>query len=127
LLVGDAGAMVDPFTGHGIHHALKAGRLAGTILADHLTGTKSGPDPATRYANEVAELLGREIIPGARLQRLHARPRLVRLAIPLARIHPGLRSLMMALVGHAADRHDLLSPRNLIASCLQVARERDPA
>ncbi len=127
LLVGDAGAMVDPFTGHGIHHALKAGRLAGTILADHFTGSKSGPDPATRYANEVAELLGREIIPGARLQRLHARPGLVRLAIPLARIHPGLRSLMMALVGHAGDRRDLLSPRNLIASFLQVSGERDTA
>src|SRR5262249_12371121 len=33
LLVGDAGAMVDPFTGHGIHHALHAGILAGEVLA----------------------------------------------------------------------------------------------
>ncbi len=123
LLVGDAGAMVDPFTGHGIHHALQAGRLAGSILADHLSGSMSG-DPATRYANEVAALLGREIIPGSQLQRLHARPGLVRLALPLARIHPGLRSLMMALVGHSAERHELLSPRNLIASCLQLSEKR---
>ena len=36
LLAGDAGAMVDPFTGHGIHHALNARTIAGDTIADAL-------------------------------------------------------------------------------------------
>lgn len=42
LLAGDAAGFVDPFSGEGISHALRSGRLAGEAAADALNGGRPG-------------------------------------------------------------------------------------
>jgi flavin-dependent dehydrogenase len=44
LLVGDAAGMVSPLTGGGIHPALRYGRRAGQVIADHLQHLGPVPD-----------------------------------------------------------------------------------
>jgi len=44
LLVGDAAGMVSPLTGGGIHPALRYGRRAGQVIADHLQHLGPAPD-----------------------------------------------------------------------------------
>lgn len=50
LLVGDAAGMVSPLTGGGIHPALRYGRRAGQLVADHLQHL--GPVPDVALAGE---------------------------------------------------------------------------
>ncbi len=113
LLVGDAGAMVDPFTGHGIHHALQAGILAGEVLAAVLRSGLPTIEALQPYETHCrARILGETTL-GYRLQRLHAQPTLVNLGMRVCSLHPGLRWALLALIGHSADRRELLSWRHL--------------
>jgi geranylgeranyl reductase family protein len=56
LLVGDAGGLVEPFFGEGIHYALRTGELAGEACLEAL---KQGGDPGRAYVSA----LEREIFP----------------------------------------------------------------
>jgi len=112
-LVGDAGAMVDPFTGHGIHHALHAGILAGEILAAAVRSGRVTADALRPYETHCRATILSETTLGYRLQRLHAHPFLVSLGIRVCSLHPGLRWALLALIGHSADRRAILSGRHL--------------
>jgi menaquinone-9 beta-reductase len=114
LLAGDAGAMVDPFTGHGIHHALSAGCIAGEVAADAIEqGRDLSVETLTEYESRCREAFLRDAGLGYWLQRFHAQALAVRMAIGLIGRHEGLRRLFLALVGHTAPRHLLLSPGTL--------------
>jgi flavin-dependent dehydrogenase len=113
LLVGDAGAMVDPFTGHGIHHALHAGILAGEILAAVMRSGPATAEALQPYETHCRARILSETTLGYRLQRLHARPTLVNLGMRVCSFHPGLRWALLALIGHSAARHEILSWRHL--------------
>lgn len=122
LLVGDAGAMVDPFTGHGIHNAIAAGRLAGEAIADAL----GAPNPQAvlqGYEAQCRAAFGADVARGAWLQWLHARPYFVRAAAEACGRHPGLRATFLALVGHSASRRSLLAPAALARAVATFRRE----
>ena len=117
LLVGDAGAMVDPFTGHGIHTAIAAGQIAGETIAEALTAD-DGAGALAAYAERCRTVFEVEVDHGMLLQRLHARPRLMRAAAAACARHAGLRATFLGLVGHSAPRHTLLDPRVLAKAAL---------
>jgi flavin-dependent dehydrogenase len=54
LLIGDAAGHVSPMTGGGIRLALRYGRRAGQLIADHLQ--RGGPPPDAMLAREVPSL-----------------------------------------------------------------------
>lgn len=113
ILVGDAGAMVDPFTGHGIQNAIAAGALAGPAIAESL----SGHDPVTalaRYEANCREAFTADVERGSWLRYMHAHPRVMRAAVAACARHAGLRATFLALVGHAAPRTTLLAPAALV-------------
>lgn len=86
MLVGDAAGFVDPFTGEGIHRALRSGRAAAEALLD------GGPQPERRYRAgrhaafaakstltwTIQGMLGAGPVMGYALRRLDARPQLAR-------------------------------------------------
>ena len=118
LLVGDAGALIDPFTGHGIHHALVSGRLAGETAARVVTMGEFTAEHAWEYEHRCRQAFSTETRAGQRLQVLHARPELVEAALSLCSVHPGFRWLLFALVGHSAGRAELLSSGHLLRLAL---------
>lgn len=107
VLVGDAGAMVDPFTGHGIQNAIVAGAMAATAIGDAISTGDLGRLAA--YETQCRQAFAPEVDRGWMLQQLHARPRLVDAAIRTCASHPGLRGLFLSLVGHAEPRRALLA------------------
>lgn len=121
LLVGDAGAMVDPFTGHGIHHAIAAARIAGEVIANSLSDAND-PVVLVDYERRCLDAFSHEIERGRILQRLHAHPTVMRVALEASARHAGLRSAFIALVGHASPRRSLLHPAQLIRSALTLGR-----
>jgi geranylgeranyl reductase family protein len=120
LLVGDAGAMVDPFTGHGIHNAIAAARIAGDVIADALR--EAGVGSLIDYERQCRDTFSHEIERGRILQRLHARPTVMRAALEACSRHDGLRSTFLSLVGHTGPRQSLLDPAALIRTALTFRR-----
>jgi geranylgeranyl reductase family protein len=120
LLVGDAGAMVDPFTGHGIQNALWAGAIAGEVLSDAISRGDLGETSLSSYAARCRDAFLDEAILGGSLQRLHARAWLMQLAAALCNARPGLRDTLLGLIGHSAPRRALLSSRHLGPALLRA-------
>jgi geranylgeranyl reductase family protein len=114
LLVGDAGAMVDPFTGHGIHHALMAGNIAGEVLANALSLGNMDVETLLPYDQQCRKAFLDDAMMGHRLQRLHAHATLMRMATALCGAHPGFQWVFMSLLGHVAPRHQILNTGTLL-------------
>ena len=62
LLVGDAAGLVSPLTGGGIANALRFGRRAGQLVADHLAGR--GPEPSCVLARETPRYAVKRVLRG---------------------------------------------------------------
>lgn len=86
LLIGDAAGWVSPMTGGGIRLALRYGRRAAALVADHLTGR--GPAPELPLSREVPALLTKRMLrfaldrapPNALINRVLAAPAARRIA-----------------------------------------------
>ena len=70
IVVGDAAALLDPFTREGISFALRSGSWAGAAAASAVRGTTTALDS---YVERVREELQPEISAGARVLRLFER------------------------------------------------------
>jgi digeranylgeranylglycerophospholipid reductase len=60
MLIGDAAGWVSPMTGGGIRLALRYGRRAASLIADHLTGR--GPLPGPALSREVPALRAKRLL-----------------------------------------------------------------
>jgi menaquinone-9 beta-reductase len=118
LLAGDAGAMVDPFTGHGIHHALMAGAIAGDVVSFAWRQNDFRKEALTDYRSRCQSQFLRQAVRAGHLQRIHSKPAIADAAAYLAGRHRGMRWLLMALLGHVEERAAVLSTRQLaLAVC----------
>lgn len=116
MLVGDAAGFVDPFTGHGIHNAVASGVLAAGAASRALdTGRVGAADlPLRSYQRAWRRAFFTDFLIGRLLQRVHGNLGL--LAALLARASDDQRwaDRLMALVGHAGPRTQVLRPGFLI-------------
>ena len=115
VLVGDAAGLVDPFTGHGIHNAM-ASALDAAELADAAirSGDTSAAGPIAGFERAWRRRLLTEFRLGALLQRFHARPGLVDLAVARAAASRRWADRFMGLVGHAVPKTEVLRPGFLL-------------
>lgn len=88
LLIGDAGSLIDPFTGEGVGNAIRSGRVA----ADHIVQCFRFNDFSARfnraYDREIYRRMGKEFRIGHALQRLSQIPWLFNLVVRKARNNP---------------------------------------
>ena len=124
MLVGDAAGFVDPFTGHGIHHALASGLMAAESADRALatTDTLASGAPLRRYERAWRRRFGTDFVLGRMLQSLHGHQPLLQAVIDRAGRHEEWADQVMSLVGHAGHRHDMLRPGflwHLLRSCLE--------
>lgn len=114
LLVGDAAAFVDPLCGHGIHHALMAGAIAGDVIHQALERWDVGANSLSDYEHRCRAAFLEDAYRGFTLQRLHARTALVNGIVNWSQEHGGVRWSALALLGDAESRRHLLSVGQLL-------------
>lgn len=110
MLVGDAAGLVDPFTGHGIHTAMRSALAAAAVARRAVAagdyacagGPLAGYERAWRRA-----MLG-ELRVGGWLQRLHSHPLLTAPLVARAAASRRWADRFIGLVGHAIPRADVL-------------------
>lgn len=70
LLAGDAGSLIDPFTGEGIGNALVSGRIAGETLVDAVKAGRFDSEFLSTYHKKVYKQLESEINLSHKMQKL---------------------------------------------------------
>jgi flavin-dependent dehydrogenase len=110
--VGDAGHLIDPFTGEGISHAMISGMHAGDVAAEALDRTAGSPTSAmlADYDARVWRRLGKELAISKRLQQLAGLPWLFNLVVGRAVKNPALADTISSMFNDLDMRDRLRQP-----------------
>lgn len=105
LLVGDAGGMVNPFTGEGIAYALESGRLAAEVVVQALGrhGSRERERVLASYPSAVADAYGGYYALGRGFVRLINNPGVMRLASRHGLSHPALTRFVFAVMSNLTE------------------------
>ena len=110
LLVGDAGHLIDPFTGEGISHAMISGVHAAEVAADMLQRGVSTANEAKQYDARVWRRLGKELAISTRLQQLAHKPWLFNFVVDRANKNPALADTISSMFTDLDLRERLKKP-----------------
>jgi geranylgeranyl reductase family protein len=97
LLVGDAGHLIDPFTGEGISHAMISGMHAADVAADMVKRDVVTASEAKQYEARVWRRLGQEVAISTRLQQLSFKPWLFNFVVDRANRNPALADTISSM------------------------------
>jgi len=107
LLIGDAAGFVDPFTGEGIHRALRSARAAANALA-------AGGDVAATYRRERRRAFAAKTALSWLVQGFLALPPLLEHAVERLEARPSAALRLGSALGDCRPATDALSPRALL-------------
>ncbi len=111
ILVGDAAALVDPFSGEGIGNALYSGMLAAMAIKDALpTANFTAAFLKTNYDDVLYKRLGDELKISATLQRLCKYPWLFNFVVNKASKSESLRNTISCMFADVDLRDQLRKP-----------------
>ncbi len=97
MLIGDAGHLIDPFTGEGISHAMISGAYAADVAHDMLIRTGVNARAAKEYDQRVWQRLGQEIAISSRLQQLADKAWLFDFVVERANRSPALADTISSM------------------------------
>ncbi|WP_205511797.1 NAD(P)/FAD-dependent oxidoreductase [Longitalea arenae] len=110
MLAGDAGYLIDPFTGEGIGNALYSGRIAARQAAACLQANDFSAACMKAYDDEVYRVLGPELRLSTKLQKLARRTWLFNFLMKTAMRNKQLRELMSCMFYEIDVRKKLAQP-----------------
>jgi geranylgeranyl reductase family protein len=110
MLTGDAGCLIDPFTGEGIGNALYSGRIAAQQAAACLKANDFSTAFIKKYDDEVYRILGPELGLSTKLQKLANRTWLFNFLMRTAMRNKQLRELMSCMFYEIDLRKKLTRP-----------------
>ena len=112
LLIGDAGHLIDPFTGEGISHAMISGMHAGDVAAEALLRTAGSPTASSLADHDmrVWRRLGKELTISTRVQQLAGMPWLFNLVVGRAVKNPVLADTISSMFNDLDMRARLRQP-----------------
>ncbi|RAJ85557.1 geranylgeranyl reductase family protein [Chitinophaga dinghuensis] len=102
MLVGDAGFLIDPFTGEGIGNALYSGRIAAQRAAEALKINDFSDKFLDTYDEDVYRILGPELQVSTKLQKLIKYPWLFNILMKIGSRNKQLKELMTCMF-HEVD------------------------
>lgn len=110
LLVGDAGSLIDPFTGEGIGNAMVSGRLAAQVLAGLVEKKDYSAEATGTYQDQVYGKLWNELKLSHTLQRLVDYPWLYNWVVNKANKNETVRDTFTFMFDDLNMRAKLKSP-----------------
>ena len=114
-LVGDAAGYYDPFTGQGIHQALRSAELLVPVLVNALAGAHVSARALRAYAIRRRRLLRGTRAVQRLIETVLAQPRLANRAIARIARAPRFADALIAVTGDTRSPARLLSPAALLS------------
>lgn len=110
MLVGDAGHLIDPFTGEGISHAMISGVYAADVASELLQQNDLSARATMRYDERVWKRLGKELAISTRLQRMANQAWLFDFVMDRANKNPALADTISSMFTDLDLRERLKRP-----------------
>ncbi|MHB2153124.1 NAD(P)/FAD-dependent oxidoreductase [Calditrichota bacterium GD2] len=110
LLVGDAGSLIDPFTGEGIGNAMFSARIAARLIPQFLEAGDFSAGALKRYDAEVYDRMWSELSLSATLQKLVRIRWLFNFVIKRINSNPHLQETFSTMFNNLDNRAKLRSP-----------------
>ena len=110
LLIGDAGHLIDPFTGEGISHAMISGVYAAEIATTMLQNGDLSANAAKAYDARVWKRLGKELAISTRLQQMADKTWLFDFVVDRANKNPALADTISSMFNDIDLRERLKKP-----------------
>lgn len=110
MLVGDAGYLIDPFTGEGIGNALYSGRIAAQQAAAAIAANDYSDKFFDAYDENVYRILGPELQVSTKLQKLIKYPWLFNMLMKMGSRNKQLKDLMSCMFHEVDLRKKLGKP-----------------
>lgn len=110
LLVGDAGHLIDPFTGEGISHAMISGVHAADVAHEMIASGDLSVSAAKQYDQRVWRRLGKELAISTRLQRMANQAWLFDFVVDRASKNPALADTISSMFTDLDLREKLKRP-----------------
>jgi geranylgeranyl reductase family protein len=111
LLTGDAGSLIDPFTGEGIGNAMKTGMLAAEHIERAIAANRWDANFNQSYDKAVYDALWDELKIGSTLQKLTNYPWLFNFVVNKASKNKTLRETITSMFDDISLRDQMRSPR----------------
>jgi flavin-dependent dehydrogenase len=115
LLIGDAAGFLDPFTGEGLHRALRSAELATTAIDHHLAGALGA---LTAYDRAMSRRFRSKDAVSLLVQAFLLQPALFQRAAQALAARPSVRETMGLVMGDLVPASRALDPR-FVASLLR--------
>ncbi|MBN2426377.1 MAG: geranylgeranyl reductase family protein [Calditrichaceae bacterium] len=110
LLAGDAGSLVDPFTGEGIGNAMLSGSIAAEIAAKAIEAFNFSAEFLYQYDQRIEDRLGSEFKLSARLQKLARKTWLINFVIGRIKKSKTLQRMFSEMYDNFTIRDRLRNP-----------------
>ncbi|MGN7822134.1 NAD(P)/FAD-dependent oxidoreductase [Chitinophaga sp. 22536] len=110
MLIGDAGFLIDPFTGEGIGNALYSGQIAARQAAAAIAANDYSDSFLNSYDQEIYRILGPEMEVSTKLQKLIKYPWLFNLLMKMGSRNKQLKELMTCMFHEVDLRKRLGNP-----------------
>lgn len=110
MLIGDAGHLIDPFTGEGISHAMISGVYAADATLKLLENDDTSAKTAKQYDDRVWKRLGKELAISTRLQQMANSPGLFNFVVDRANKNPALADTISSMFNDLDLRERLKRP-----------------
>lgn len=110
LFTGDAGSLIDPFTGEGIGNAMVSGRLAAQTATEAVQNERTDAEFLNRYDQQVYQSLSKELQLSHTLQRLSTKAWLFNWVVRKAKRNESVRDLITCMFEDLDIREKLKKP-----------------
>ncbi|NNC95366.1 MAG: NAD(P)/FAD-dependent oxidoreductase [Chitinophagales bacterium] len=110
ILLGDAAAIIDPFTGEGIGNAMVSAEIAADTIEDLVEENVFSEGRLKNYEDNLYKKIGQELSLSYRMQRLANYPTLFNFIIGKAKRNPALRDLISCMFDDLDLRKSLKKP-----------------
>lgn len=110
MLIGDAGFLIDPFTGEGIGNAMNSGRLAAIQAAAAIKEDNFTAAQLSQYDKDIERVFGSELRLSTRIQKLVNYPWLFNFLINVSARNRRIQELMSCMFYEVDLRKKLTSP-----------------
>ncbi len=114
VLIGDAAALVDPFTGEGIGNAMVSGQLAAETILDALEKNDFSEQCLSAYETKVWKTLGLDLESSTKLQRWVRFKPLLNMCFAKASTNPKVAAALSAALFDENPKKDLANPLNIL-------------
>jgi menaquinone-9 beta-reductase len=114
LLVGDAAALIDPFSGEGMGNALYSGKIAAEVSLDALKKKNFDEKFLQQYPDKIWKELDNELQTSYTMQRLGRFTPLLNLIIHKAATKPEVKDAIVGMLSNEEAKKDLVTIPGLI-------------